>query len=71
MFTIRFTSTTTDVTLKAEKRGQARIITDAVKAAGMTPEVTVNKIVDLTVKPATPAQIAAREAAKKKTNKKK
>ena len=71
MFTIKFTSATPDISLRVEKRGQARIITDAVKAAGLTPEVTVNKLVDLTPKPPTAKQLAAREAAKKKTGKKK
>lgn len=40
-----------EISVKAEKRSRAKIVDEALKAAGLETTVTVNKTVDFTVKP--------------------
>ncbi len=40
-----------EISIKVEKRSRAKIINEALTAAGITAETTVNKTVDFTPKP--------------------
>ena len=65
-YTIEFTSTG-KVSMTVDKNSRAKIVNDALKTAGITPVISVNKTVDFNAppKPLTDKQKAAIEKRKK------